>query len=170
MKLRNHNYKDSLRQTIKEEIQNQLFLQEIFDSSPFKTEFIFFDYGYEIKCETFKDNQGNNIQVIFHKLSSGFFEIDFIVNGNSYENSDIDYSLKEYTSLISTVFKCIEQFIEEYSPQGVKIEGEDSFTKQEKGKKGQKNTIYKYALQNIDVPPNYVFLTDESGGVEILKK
>jgi hypothetical protein len=170
MKLRSYNYKNSLKQVIKEEIQKQLSLQEIFDSSPFKTEFIFFDSGYEIKCEPFKDNQENNIQVIFHKLSSGFYEIDFSVNGSSYENSDIDYSLKEYTSLISTVFKCIEQFMEEYSPQGVKIEGEDSFTKQEKGKKGQKNTIYKYALQNIDVPPNYVLLTDESGGVEILKK
>ncbi len=170
MKLRNHNYKDSLRQIIKEEIQNQLFLQEIFDSSPFKTKFTFFDSGYEIKCESFKDNQGNNIQVIFHKLSRGFYEIDFSVNGSSYENSDIDYSLKEYTSLISTVFKCIEQFMEEYSPQGVKIEGEDSFTKQDIGKKGQKNSIYKYALQNIDVPPNYVLLTNESGGVQILKK
>ena len=170
MKLRNHNYKDSLRQIIKEEIQNQLFLQEIFDSLPFKTEFTFFDSGYEIKCESFKDNQGNNIQVIFHKLSMGFYEIDFSVNGSSYENSDIDYSLKEYTSLISTVFKCIEQFIEGYSPQALKIEGEDSFTKQDIGKKGQKNSIYKYALQNIDVPPNYVLLTNESGGVQILKK
>lgn len=100
-------------------------------------------------------------------MNNGFFEIDFTVNGSSYENIGIDYSLKEYTSLILTVFKCIEQFIEEYSPQGVKIEGEDSFTKQEKG---QKNTIYKYALQNIDTPADYVLLTDENGGVEILKK
>jgi hypothetical protein len=170
MKLRNHNYKDSLKQTIKEEIQKQLFLQEIFDSSPFRTEFSFFDSGYEIKSEPFKDNQENTIQVIFHKLSSGFYEIDFSMNGSSYENSDVDYSLKEYTSLISTIFKCIEQFIEEYSPQGIKIEGEDSFTKQEKGKQGQKNVIYKYALQNIDIPPNYVLLTNENGGVEFLKK
>jgi hypothetical protein len=170
VKLRNHNYKNSLRQTVKEEIQKQLFLQEIFDSSPFKTEFVFFDSEYGIKSESFKDNQGNNIQVIFHKLSSGFYEIDFTVNGNSYENSNIVYSLKEYTSLISTVFKCIEQFINEYSPKGLHIEGEDSLTKQDIGKKGQKNTIYKYALQNIDVPPNYVLLTNESGGVQILKK
>lgn len=41
MKLRNHNYKNSLEQIIKEEIQKQLFLQEIFDSLPFKTKFIF---------------------------------------------------------------------------------------------------------------------------------
>jgi hypothetical protein len=170
MKLRNHNYKNSLKQIIKEEIQNQLFLQEIFDSSPFKTEFTFFNSGYEIKCEVFKDSQGNNIQVIFHRLNNGFYEIDFTVNGSSYENTDIGYSIKEYASLISTIFKCIEQFIDEYSPQGVKIEGEDSFTKQEKGKQGQKNAIYKYALQDIDVPPNYILLTDESGGVEILKK
>jgi hypothetical protein len=170
MKLRNYNYKNSLRQTVKEEIQKQLFLQEIFDSSPFKIKFTFFDSGYEIKCEIFKDNQGNNIQVIFHKLSSGFYEIDFTVNGSSGENPDIDYSLKEYTSLVLTVFKCVEQFIKEYSPQALKIEGEDSFIKQEKGKKGQKNVIYKYALQNIYIPSNYVLLTDENGGVEILKK
>lgn len=167
MKLRNHNYKNSLEQIIKEEIQKQLFLQEIFDSLPFKTKFIFFNSENEIKCDSFKDNQGNDIQVTFHELNNGFFEIDFTVNGSSYENIGIDYSLKEYTSLILTVFKCIEQFIEEYSPQGVKIEGEDSFTKQEKG---QKNTIYKYALQNIDTPADYVLLTDENGGVEILKK
>jgi len=170
MKLRNHNYKNSLKQTIKEEIQNQFFLQEIFDSSPFKTEFTFFNSGYEIKCGVFKDNQGNNIQVIFYRLNDGFYEIDFTVNGSCYENTDIGSSIKEYTSLISTIFKCIEQFINEYSPQGVKIEGGDSFTKQGKGKQGQKNAIYKYALQDIDVPPNYILLTDESGGVEILKK
>ena len=170
MKLRNHNYKNSLRQTIKEEIQKQLFLQEIFDSSPFKTEFTFFDSEYEIKCGVFKDNQENDIQVIFHKMRGENYEIDFTVNGSSYENSNIEYSIKEYTSLISTIFKCIEQFIAEYSPQGMKIEGEDSFTKQEKGKQGQKNAIYKYALQNINIPPNYVLLTNESGGVQILKK
>ncbi len=170
MKLRNHNYRDSLRQTIKEEIQKQLFLQEIFDSSPFKTKFKFIGNGYEIKCETFKDNQNNTIQIIFHKMGENLFEVDFTVNGNSYENSDITYSLKDYTSLISTVFKCIEQFIKEYSPKGLHIEGEDSLTKQDIGKKGQKNTIYKYALQNVDIPPNYILLTNESGGVQIIKK
>jgi hypothetical protein len=170
MKLRSHNYKNSLKQIIKEEIQKQLSLQEIFDSSPFKTEFVFFDSGYEIQSESFKDNQENNIQVIFHKLNSGFYEVDFTVNGSSYENTDINYSIKEYTSLISTVFKCIEQFINEYSPKGLYIEGEDSFTKENIGKKGQKNAIYKYALKGIDIPLNYTLLTNESGGVQILKK
>jgi hypothetical protein len=86
------------------------------------------------------------------------------------KNLDITYSIKEYSSLILTVFKCIEQFINEYSPEGLYIEGEDSFTKQDIGKKGQKNAIYKYALQNVDIPPNYILLTNESGGVQILKK
>jgi hypothetical protein len=170
MKLRNHNYKQVLRQIIKEEILKHSYLQEIFDSSPFKTQFNFQDDGYEIKSEYFKDSQENDIQVIFHKMSRENYEIDFTVNGSSYENLDINYSLKEYTSLISTVFKCIEQFINGYFPEGLYIEGEDSFTKKDIGKKGQKNSIYKYALENINIPPNYVLLTNESGGVQILKK
>jgi hypothetical protein len=170
MKLRNHNYKNSLKQIIKEEILKHSYLQEIFDSSPFKTQFNFYDTEYEIKCESFQDFQKNNIQVIFHKMRRECYEVDFTVNGNSFENLDINYSLKEYTSLISTVFKCIEQFINDFSPQALNIEGEDSFTKQEKGKEGQKNAIYKYALKNIDLSLNYTILTNESGGVQILKK
>ena len=170
MKLRDYNYKQVLRQIIKEEIQKYPYLKEIFDSSPFKTQFNFINSGNEIKCETFNDNQGNKIQVIFHKMRRENYEIDFTVNGNSYENKDIDYSIKEYSSLISTVFKCIEQFIEEYSPEGLYIEGEDSFTKQDLEKKGQKNSIYKYSLKNINLPSDYVLLTNESGGVQILKK
>ena len=68
------------------------------------------------------------------------------------------------------MFKCIEQFIKEYFPKGLYIEGEDSFTKENIGKKGQKNAIYKYALKGIDIPLNYTLLTNESGGVQILKK
>ncbi len=170
MKLRNYNYKQVLRQIIKEEILKYSHLQEIFDSLPFKTQFNFQNTGYEFKSEYFKDGQGNNIQVIFHKMNKENYEIDFTVNGNSYENLDIIYSIKEYSSLILTVFKCVEQFINEYSPEGLYIEGEDSFTKKDIGKKGQKNSIYKYALENINIPPNYVLLTNESGGVQILKK
>ena len=170
MKLRNHNYKQVLRQIIKEEILKHSHLQEIFDSSSFKTQFNFQDDGYGIKSENFKDSQGNKIQVIFHKMRREYYEVDFTVNGSSLENLDINYSLKEYTSLISTVFKCIEQFINEYSPEGLNIEGEDSFTKQEKGKEGQKNAIYKYALKNINLPLNYTILTNEDGKSQILKK
>lgn len=170
MKLRSYNYKQVLKQIIKEEILKCSHLQEIFDSSPFKTQFDFQDDGYKVKSEYFKDNQENNIQVIFHKMRGENYEIDFTVNGSSYENLDIIYSIKEYSSLISTVFKCIEQFINEYSPEGLYIEGEDSITKKDIGKKGQKNSIYKYALENINIPPNYVLLTNESGGVQILKK
>jgi hypothetical protein len=170
VKLRSYNYKNSLRQTIREEIQKQLFLKEIFDSSPFKTKFNFRDIEYKIKSEYFKDNQENTIQVIFHKMRGENYEVDFTVNGSSYENLGVAYSVKEYSSLISTVFKCVEQFIDEYSPEGLYIEGEDSIVKKDIGKKGQKNAIYKYALQNVDIPSNYLLLTNESGGVQILKK
>lgn len=165
MKLRNINYKQILREIIFEEILKHPTLNEIFDSPPFKTEFIFNDN----KCKAFTDGKGNMIQVIFHKMVNDYYEVDFTVNGNSYENTDVDYSFKDYTSLISTVFKCMEQFIKEFSPQGLYIEGEDSFTKQDKGKKGQKNIIYKYALKQITLPTDYKMLTNEYGGVQILK-
>ena len=170
MKLRKYNYKQTLKQIIKEEIHKFPFLKEIFDSSPFKTEFEFINSEGDIRCKSFQDNQQNSIQVIFHKMRRECYEVDFMVNGSSYENKNIDYSIKEYSSLISTVFKCIEQFIEEYSPGGVYIEGEDSITKKDIGKEGQKNAIYKYALKNINIPLNYVLLTNENGGVQILKK
>lgn len=170
MKLRNYNYKQVLRQIIKEEIQKYPYLKEIFDSSPFKTQFNFQDTGYEIKSELFEDNQENKIQVIFHKMRRENYEVDFTVNGRSLSNEDIKYSVKEYASLISTIFKCIEQFIEECSPEGLNIEGEDSFAKKDIGKEGQKNAIYKYALKNIEVPLNYVILTNEDGSSQILKK
>lgn len=170
MKLRNYNYRGILKQIIKEEVLKHPNLQEIFDSSPFHSNFKFLKSEYGVKSEDFKDGQENRIQVIFHKMNMENYEVDFTVNGSSYENLDIKYSIKDYSSLIQTVFKCIEQFIEEYDPEGLKIEGEDSFTKIDIGKKGQKNSIYKYALKNINIPPNYVLLTNESGGIQILKK
>lgn len=170
MKLRGYNYRDVLKQIIEEEVLKYSNLLEIFDSSPFQSHFRFLKYEYGVKSETFKDNQGNTIQVIFHKMNNENYEVDFTVNGSSYENLNIVYSVKDYSSLIQTVFKCIEQFIEEYDPEGLGIEGEDSLTKIDVGKKGQKNSIYKYALKNINIPPNYVLLTNENGGVQILKK
>jgi hypothetical protein len=170
MKLRGYNYKQVLIQIIKEEVQKFPFLQEIFDSSPFKKEFEFVDSLDDIRCKPFQDNQQNLIQVIFHKMRRECYEVDFMVNDRSLSNENINYSIKEYTSLISTIFKCIEQFIKEISPQALNIEGEDSFFKQEKGKKGQKNAIYKYALKGLSFPSNYTILTNEDGTSQILKK
>ena len=170
MKLKKYNYKNILRVIIREEIEKHYQLKEIFDSPPFKTDFHFTDSGYGIKCDPFEDNQGNKIQVIFHKMRKECYEVDFTVNGSSMENLDINYPLIEYTPLIATVFKCVEQFIKEYSPQALNIEGEDSFSKQEKGKEGQKNLIYKYALKNTEIPSDYVMLTNDDGGVQFIKK
>jgi hypothetical protein len=170
MKLKNYNYKQVLREIIIEEISKYSHLQEIFDSQPFKTQFEFIDLDNSIRCKSFNDPQTNSIQVIFHKMRRECYEVDFMVNGNSYENLDIDYSLSEYTSLISTIFKCIEQFISEFSPAGLDVGGLESNKKIEAGRKGQKNAIYKYALQSIDIPSNYSLLTNADGGVQILKK
>lgn len=170
MKLRQYNYRQALTSIIKEEILKFPNLLEIFDSLPFKTTFEFKNTDDEIKCNPFKDNQGNRIQVIFHKMRNECYEVDFTVNGNSLENLNISYSIKEYTSLISTIFKCIEQFLNDYNPNGLDMVGVESSDKIEAGKKGQKNVIYKYALKGINLPSNYVLLTNKSGGSQILKK
>jgi hypothetical protein len=170
MKLRRDNYKQVLNHIIKEEITKQLQLKEIFDSKPFKTQFELISSEFGIECKQFKDIQNNIIKVIFHKMRRECYEIDFTVNGSSFENENVSYSLKEYTSLISTIFKCIEQFLKEYNPLGIVFDGSDSSKKIDIGKEGQKNTIYKYALQSIDIPPNYSLLTNENSGAQILKK
>ena len=170
MKLKPYNYKNVLRTIIREEIEKHHQLREIFNSPPFKTDFHFSNSEYEIKCDPFEDNQGNKIQVIFHKMRRECYEVDFTVNGSSMGNPGINYSIIEYTPLILTVFKCVEQFIKEYSPQALNIDGEDSFFKQEQGKEGQKNAIYKYALKKTEIPYNYTLLTNDNGGTQIIKK
>ena len=63
----------------------------------------------------------------------------------------IIYSLKEYTSLIGTVAKALTQFLEEYKPNAVKIDGEDTFQKQDIGKEGQKANIYHYFASKLEI-------------------
>lgn len=144
------------------------YLKELFDTSPFKTTFEFQDEPWRILTK-FKDNQGNNIKVYFHKEDNDLYTVDFMVNGSSY-SSDLDYSVKEYSSLIHTIYLTINQFLEEYEPKALDIGGADSFKKIEKGQEGQKSLIYKYASSFFKPNPNYKVLFTNKGDLNIIKK
>jgi hypothetical protein len=143
-------------------------LEELFDSSPFKTSFDFEDEPWRISTN-FKDSQGNDIKIYFHKEGDDLYIVDFMVNGSSY-SSKVDYSVKEYSSLIHTIYLAINQFLEEFSPKALDIGGADSFKKLEKGKEGQKSLIYKYASNFFKPNLNYRVLYKNNGDLNIIKK
>ena len=122
----------------------EISLDEIFDSKPFKTSFKIgpgFEAHYEV--ESFKDPQGNTIDIFFIESGEDVFEIDFQLNGNSFKASDVDYTLKEYTSLLSTIALAVTQFLEKYEPYGVVFRGADDF---ESVSKNPNKSIYLYLL------------------------
>ena len=116
-------------------------LTEIFDSQPLKTSFEFNDYGDNISTEDFDDDQENRIRVIFHKMKHGYYELDFTVNYSSFTNTDLEYSIKEYSVLLNTVAQAVNQFLNEYKPFGLKMSGTENEAKIFKNIKfiGQKN-------------------------------
>ena len=82
--------------------------------------------------------------------------LDFTINGFSGKAIGVEYSLKEYSSLLSTIAKATSQFLEEYKPNALKIDGEDTFEKEYKGKKGQKSQIYNYFASNLELNTEYM--------------
>jgi hypothetical protein len=163
-------YKNKIRNIILEVVKNNSRLNELFESPPFKSNFDFNEDSTTIYVNPFQDIQGNSIKIYFHKLGKDIFELDFTVNGSSFSNSDVNYSIKEYTSLLSTIAKCWDLFIEQYKPKGLRIEGNSSIEKQLKGKENQKNEIYGYFINKIKPNPNYSILHDELGNFEIIRK
>ena len=149
-------YKRRIKRIIKEILDKNLDLIEIFDSHPFKTNFKFEENNDHIYVNTFLDPQNNKIKIYFHKDNHQTYLLDFTVNGQSGKAEGINYSLKQYTILLSTIGKAISQFLIEYKPNALKIEGEDSFEKINNGKKGQKINIYDSFINTIDDNPNYL--------------
>jgi len=149
-------YKRKIKTLIKEILEHNPELNEIFDSPPFKTEFDFKENQDEVYVDTFLDPKNNKIKIYFYKSKNNCYLLDFTVNGQSGKDNNIIYSLKEYTSLIGTVAKALTQFLEEYKPNAVKIDGEDTFQKQDIGKEGQKANIYHYFASKLEINPNYM--------------
>lgn len=149
-------YKKKIKRIIREILDQNPELTEIFDSLPFKTDFKFNDDIDNIYTDTFLDPQENKIKIYFHKYNNQVYLLDFTVNGHSGKAPGINYSLKQYTALLSTIGKSINQFIREYKPKAIKIEGEDSSEKINRGKEGQKINIYDYFINTIDITPDYL--------------
>jgi hypothetical protein len=133
-------------------------LKELFDSQPFKTSFKI-EPGYTAEYETqpFQDEQGNQIVVGFISDGPGVFEIDFQINGNSFKDINVNYTITEYSKLLATVAQAVSQFIEEYKPYGILLTGVDDFSKIQKkpSTEGQKDRVYDYFISKMKEHPNY---------------
>jgi hypothetical protein len=113
--------------------------------SPYQSSFDFENRNAMMIRTDFRDDQGNNIEIRFHKFKhrSNSFEVEFMVNGFSAEA--FKTSTKHFFKIVSTVVQAINQFIEEYQPSQLWIEGYDK-----QGKVGQKDAIWmQYAKVNI---------------------
>ena len=104
-------------------------LYEIFDSEAFKSSFTITPSNEGYSSESFEDEEGNSIRVIFHSSGKEMYELDFTVNGSSFSNPDIQYTVKQYSRLLHTVAQAVSQFLKQNHPRGLQVDGADSFTK-----------------------------------------
>ena len=123
--------------TIKEIIKENL--TEIFETPPFKSTFNFVEEEGLVYVPEFEDPQGNTIKIFFWEQPQDAYVVDFTLNGSSFGNKNIEYSLKEYTSLIRTIYEAVNSFLDKHQPYALEIGGADSFKKIRK--MGQKNSI-----------------------------
>lgn len=159
--------------TYKDRILLSEMLDEIFDSKPFKDNFSFSLNNFkDVVVSPFQDTQGNEIKIIFYNEGNNLYDLDFMVNNTSFKDWDVNYTLKEYTKLLSTVANATSQFLNEYEPTGLKIRGVDDYRKIQNKEKasGQKTRIYDYFISQIDDQGNY--MVDKSAGdsIALMKK
>lgn len=150
--------------------ENQL-LTEIFDSTPLNVNIVLKTQNNPISCE-FIDEQNNNVKVLFHLIGKEIYELDFMVNGDSFENQDIKYSVKNYSKLLNTIALVVSKFLDEIHPVGLVIEGSDSVQKIIKRPKaeGQKNIIYNYFISKIETKHNYKVDLKQNGTINLIRK
>jgi hypothetical protein len=130
------------KQNLNEQEQKLLEIGQLVQ--PYETDFLFSEKGNMVYTD-FRDDQRNDIRVMFHRFKeeSDSFEMEFTVNGYSGEAFKTDS--KHFFKIISTVVQAINEFIEKYNPTQLFIEGEDK-----PGKQGQKDRIWiQYAKVNI---------------------
>ena len=120
-------------------------LQEIGQRvQPYDSNFSFTEIGNMIRSD-FRDDQRNDISVRFHRFKEGSngFEVEFTINNRSVEAFKTD--MKHFFKIISTVIQVINEFIEEYNPTQLFIDGEDK-----PGKEEQKDKLWlQYSKGNL---------------------
>jgi len=100
--------------TYKDRILLSEMLDEIFDSEPFKNQFeLSGELGKDVIVNEFKDLKGNIIDIYFNCINtkSYLYELDFMVNKSSFDNPNLEYSVKDYTQLLSTIAEATSQFL-----------------------------------------------------------
>ena len=148
-------------------------LDEIFDSKPFKNNFNFSLNNYkDVVVAPFQDPQDNEIKIIYYNEGNGLYEIDFMVNNTSFKDLDVNYTLKDYTKLLSTVALATSQFLDKYEPIGLKIKGADDYGKTQHKEKaqGQKTRIYDYFISQIEDKGKYMVDKSNSEGIALMRK
>ena len=125
--------------------ENQKKLFEIGElQKPYFDWFHFDKDGQQIST-TFKDHEGNNINVYFHPMGvkTPSYEVEFTVNGHSKESFITNHA--HFFKIISTVMGAINQFIKEYKPYQLLVEPDEKL-----GKENQKSKIWiQYAKMAI---------------------
>lgn len=148
-------------------------LGELFDSKPFTSTFNFNLNNYkDIVVTPFQDPQDNEIKVIYYNEGNGVYELDFMINGTSFKDRDINYTLGEYTKLLSTIASVTSQFLDKHKPVGLKIKGVDDYRKiQDKEKaQGQKTRIYDYLITQIEDKGDYMVDKSPRDGIALMRK
>lgn len=159
--------------TYKDRILLSEILDELFDSNPFKSNFNFsLNNSNDVVVTPFKDLQDNEIRIIFYNEGNNLYELDFMINNTSFKDWDVTYTLGEYSKLLSTVASATSQFLEEYSPVGLKISGVDDFRKVQNKEKaqGQKTRIYDYFISQIEDKGEYMVDKSAKDGIALMKK
>ena len=157
----------------KDRITLSEIIGELFDSKPFTSTFNFSLNNYkDIVVTPFQDPQDNEIKIIYYNDGNGLYEIDFMVNNTSFKDLDVNYTLKDYTKLLSTVANATSQFLDKYEPTGLKIKGVDDYRKiQDKEKaQGQKTRIYDYLISQIEDKGNYMVDKSVKDGIALMRK
>lgn len=157
---------------IQELIREQLYA-EIFDTSAMNVDLTpkrsrHGHYG----VQAFEDESGNEITINFWHIGNGVFDLDFSVNGDSYGNYRISYSLKEYTKLLATVAKSVDIFLDQVHPVGLAMDGVDSprLVSKKAEKEGQKNRIYSYFISMMQDRDDYKLEKTANGGFNLIRK
>jgi hypothetical protein len=159
--------------TYKDRILLSEMLDEIFDSESFKNNFNFGLNNYkDVVVTPFPDPQDNEIKIIYYNEGNGLYEIDFMVNNTSFKDLDVNYTLKDYTKLLSTVANATSQFLDKYEPKGLKIKGVDDYGKVQSKEKayGQKTRIYDYFISQIEDKDKYMVDKTDPEGISLMRK
>lgn len=148
-------------------------IEEVFTSQPFRTVFHFSGkLGEDVAVSDFKDPNGNNIDIYFYHDGNSIYSLDFSVNGDSYRAKDNNYSVRDYTTLLSTVAEATSQFLQKFHPLGLQIKGTNVVSKliSRPSTEGQKDRIYNFFVAQIEDKGNYMVDKSVKDGIALMRK